>query len=493
MQKMVLTVMAVIVIAAAAASAGVIYSEDFPGDGTNINDTIPDVSATGEAWVAAPIFNQDGSVDPGPGSMTLAFTPQDGAIYTLNASLNGVTAPAADLDWLALGFAQGQSSTAGNYERFTGGNVLGQAWIIFRGDLGSGNLNKTHYAGTGNAADWTALTDLITDVDMRVVLDTTGGFGNWIATWYAKARAGSVYSQVGGPTVLPAMTIDSVGLAASNVDVSGTIGSFSLRDNQATVVYPKEGELIVPAPIDVNLEWVNDQLEPGDPNKIFVDVWFGTDPNKVTGPNNGTYNKVVDAAEEEVSHLAQSLDSGTYYWQIEYYIGDPALGDPCFVEGVVHSFEVSDDEIPTAQIHTENTMTWSDKEVQLSAAVTDDHMLNLLYGWTAEPNGIDDSDLNIEFIPDAATVSPEVKITNTSGSVVTVTLTLTADDGYYDPVSGSVEIDVYTDACDMTKNGMGTAVKQTDPNADCVTDIDDLILLAGEWLEIYLESGPVRK
>lgn len=231
MKKVLLTAMAIVAMTTVTSNASVIYSEDFSGGTGDIDGTSPDVSATGAAWVAAGVFNQDGSMDPGPGSMTLAFTPENGQIYTLDASFRGVTAPLNDLDWLALGFAQGQSATTDNNSRFTAGSsakVVGMAWMLFRGDLASGQLHKTHYAGTGNAADWTALTALTTDVDMRVVLDTTGGDGAWTSIWYAKAPVDSDYSQVGGPTVLPAMTIDSVGVASSGVDVSGTVESFSL-------------------------------------------------------------------------------------------------------------------------------------------------------------------------------------------------------------------------------------------------------------------------
>ena len=208
-------------------NAEVIYSEDFSGDSSDINGTTPDVSATGAAWVAAPIFNQDGSLNPNPGSMTLAFTPDNGLIYTLDASLRGVT---GDASWLALGFADGQSSKTSSSSRFVNADVLGIAWMLFRGDI-STYSNKTQYGGTlDNAADWTALTDLTTDVDMRIVLDTTGGTGNWAVTWYAKAPADIDYTQV-GTAVLPEVTINSVGLASSGSGVDGTIESFSLSDN----------------------------------------------------------------------------------------------------------------------------------------------------------------------------------------------------------------------------------------------------------------------
>ena len=224
MKKFVLTALAIVAMAAVTVNATVIYSDDFSGGTGDINGTTPDVSTTGAAWVSAPVFNQDGSLDSGPGSMTLALTPDNDFIYTLDASLRGVT---GDASWLALGFADGQSSKTSSSSRFVNADVLGIAWMLFRGDI-STYSNKTQYGGTlDNAADWTALTDLTTDVDMRVVLDTTGGTGNWAVTWYAKAPADIDYTQVGTAT-LPEMTINSVGLASSGENVDGTIESFSL-------------------------------------------------------------------------------------------------------------------------------------------------------------------------------------------------------------------------------------------------------------------------
>ena len=98
-------------------------------------------------WIVRPAASQ--------GSMTLPFTPVDGFIYTLDASFSGVT---GDTDWLAMGFAKGQSATSTTNDRFVGGNVIGSTWMLFRGATPAPlatNGNKIQ-RGLANAdpADW---------------------------------------------------------------------------------------------------------------------------------------------------------------------------------------------------------------------------------------------------------------------------------------------------------------------------------------------------
>jgi hypothetical protein len=74
-------------------------------------------------------------------------------------------------------------------------------------------------------------------IDLRIVLDTTGGTGAWTATWYAKLPADGSYSLVGATTTIPhaASNYTSVGIAASNTNsttgTGGTIESFSLTSS----------------------------------------------------------------------------------------------------------------------------------------------------------------------------------------------------------------------------------------------------------------------
>ena len=86
--------------------AQTIFSESFSGE-TALDGTTPEVTADGATWVASPNFNEDGSFAGSPGSATLAFVPVDGLVYTLEASITGISGTGA---WIALGFASGQSA-----------------------------------------------------------------------------------------------------------------------------------------------------------------------------------------------------------------------------------------------------------------------------------------------------------------------------------------------------------------------------------------------
>ena len=218
-----------------------IYSDNFDGTG-NINGLDPDVRPGGEMWTASPVFNADGSVDrptsSNQGSMTLPFAPSNGFIYTLDASFSGVT---GDTDWLAFGFANGQSGTSTINDRFVGITVTGATWMLFRGATPAPLTTNSNKIQRGLAAadpvDWldSTLGDLEGGaIDMRIVLDTTGGTGAWTATWYAKLPASGSYTLVGATTTVPhaASSFTSVGIAASSTHpttgTGGTIESFSL-------------------------------------------------------------------------------------------------------------------------------------------------------------------------------------------------------------------------------------------------------------------------
>ncbi len=230
-----------------------IYSDDFSGGTGNIGTLPPDVRPGGETWTASPIFNADGSVDrptsSNQGSMTLPFIPANGFVYTLDASFSGVT---GDTDWLALGFANGQSATSTTNDRFVGPAVTGATWMIFRGATPAPlttNSNKIQRGlAAADAADWldSTLGDLEGGaIDLRIVLDTTGGTGAWTATWYAKLPASGSYTLVGATTPVPhaASSYTSVGVAASSTHptsgTGGTVESFKL-----TALAPSATELI---------------------------------------------------------------------------------------------------------------------------------------------------------------------------------------------------------------------------------------------------------
>lgn len=211
---------------AVTAHADVLFSEDFGGTADDLNETAPDVRPGAETWVATPIFNQDGSLDPDAGSATLAFTPTDGKIYQLDVSLSGVS---GDQNWIALGFGTGQSAAPGTNNRFINGNLIGKVWMLFRGNTNGHQAflgNAT--SGTAVGSPWTALDTATGAIDMRIELDTTGGAGAWAATWFAKRPTDASYTEVRAKATLLDESINSVGIALARNLVDGMIESFSL-------------------------------------------------------------------------------------------------------------------------------------------------------------------------------------------------------------------------------------------------------------------------
>ena len=219
---------------------GLLFSQDFAGSSADLDTGIPDTTIGGTAWVASPNFNQDGSIDQGAagagaGSATLAFTPFNGLVYTLEASITGIS---GNGNWFALGFANGQSTGSSPNDRFITGNVVGTAWMLMKGDastsqnsafLGLGTFGGGNHGLTSNEA-WTVWTTENPggDIDLRIVLDTTGGPNTWTATWYAKRPADASYTEVRPTAPMLTESINAVGLALANAGVFGTIESFRL-------------------------------------------------------------------------------------------------------------------------------------------------------------------------------------------------------------------------------------------------------------------------
>lgn len=123
--------------------AQVIYSNSFSGGATTING-MPPTFASGFAgspnyaswnctYTNGPFTSLNGTVlasgaiGTNAGSVLLPFTPQNGAVYFLTAS---ITLPASSPNWVGLGFAQSDTQgTNPTGERFTDGNVKGGPWM----------------------------------------------------------------------------------------------------------------------------------------------------------------------------------------------------------------------------------------------------------------------------------------------------------------------------------------------------------------------------
>ncbi len=96
---------------------------------------------------------------------------------------------------------------------------------------------------------------------------------------------------------------------------------------------------------NVNLGWVN--LPPTTGTDVWVDVWFGTNPNAMT--------KVVDKGLNITAFTASAPVAGNYYWRLDSYLGGAPTGSP--TTGQVFNFIVIDsdnDGLPDAYelLHT---------------------------------------------------------------------------------------------------------------------------------------------
>lgn len=262
---------------------GILIQHDFAGPPSNLHGTAPDIAPGEETWIASPGFNADGSLDQSTGgSATLEFTPLHGERYTLDTTLVNVSGNA---NWIALGFANGQSAAAGSNERFITGNVVGAVWMLVRGDAGGGQnqafrgLDSGPNAGTTDGVAWMGPLSNASpggDIDMRILLDTTGGPGGWTATWLAKRPTDSVYHEVRSETLMLTETIDSIGLALANAGVTGTIQSFSLSVDvpgldmqEARTLSVEEDFTLTPGAM---LEM--DLFDPADHDRLQVTGWF---------------------------------------------------------------------------------------------------------------------------------------------------------------------------------------------------------------------------
>lgn len=218
---------------------GVILRESFSHTGA-LHQTLTGPSEAATSWVASPAFGGDGQLYADTtGTATLAFTPIHGRVYTLDASFENLQSEPGIDTWVGLGFASGQSVSSYIYglreNRFLEGQTTGRAWMLYRASgspldhqacLGTTGKN----GGIADAPGWTGWQeDPGGSVDLRVVLDTTGGEGQWSAQWLAKRPTDESYREVRPKSRLLNEEIHSIGIAVGKEGLSGRIRSFSLK------------------------------------------------------------------------------------------------------------------------------------------------------------------------------------------------------------------------------------------------------------------------
>ena len=179
------------------AFAAVIYSQTFTGGAVTLAGTT--TTTGGGTWTGAGanIINLDGNTTAGAGgAVSLAFTPQNGFVYDLTATIN-VTA--ANGSWLGVGFLENNDAYG-----FLGSPKTPTA-------LRTGGWQT--WAGPG--ANYTQ-----TSNDVLIRLDTTAS--QWTATFFQGGDLmGDTYTYTTNPT------ITRVGFVSEGTAV-GSVSAFQL-------------------------------------------------------------------------------------------------------------------------------------------------------------------------------------------------------------------------------------------------------------------------
>ena len=243
----------------------------------------------------------------------------------------------------------------------------------------------------------------------------------------------------------------------------------------------------------------------------FVDLWDGEIQHIINltelgtewchWPYTGTYTDGTKAPGHADSYSAlggsgnvhQGNACETTLWVWRQWTGDPpdtllpmyAMTDPLVIVGEV------DANIPDVDAGAD-MITWSGQAVQLDPNVVEkpgSDWTNLTYLWTAEP------DDGVVF-SNAGALAPTVTITKATDnpSVVTLTLEVNNEGRLEPPVTNSMKIDVYDDACQAAIDlGQTVVFDPTDFNEDCVTNFEDFAAMAVTWLDDYMLTEPVTK
>ena len=258
-----------------AAPAQVIYQDNFNRTG-DLNGSTPTVG--GNTWSSGD-WSTDGSAakpDAAGYMAILPFTPVQGNIYTLSASMNPIGVPDPS-DWFVLGFT-GRNATDNWF--------VGDQYSASAGARGSNSVHPDfYYNGPGLSRNLGNFTDGVAHV-YSITLDTTAGNpANWTVAYSVD------YTQVVAPTALGnAPTINYVGFG--NAATGGAIDNFSLT----VVAVPGSSPYARWATDNAggqaaNLDWDNDGVTNGVEFFMNAVPGFTANPglvgNTVTWPNGG--------------------------------------------------------------------------------------------------------------------------------------------------------------------------------------------------------------
>jgi len=143
-------------------------------------------------------------------------------------------------------------------------------------------------------------------------------------------------------------------------------------------------------------------------------------------------------------------------------------------------------------------ITWSGQAVLLDPNVVNNDTAEpqgtLTYLWTADAASVGDPNLDVA-ITDADQEVASVTITKTAptGDATVVTMTLAVSLEGKDPVTDTMTIDVYDDACVAAKAAGLAVIDPTDFDGNCITSFEDFAVMATTWFDDYTLTKPVAK
>ena len=357
-----------------------------------------------------------------------------------------VTMTVGRYGWGRLAIFDGGLVTAG----FTlMGLVNGQGGEIYLegGVLQTGDLTITDAGGTNNAT-WTIT---IKHGELRITGDITARIQEYIA-------AGKILlsNDLGTGWYL---------VYDYNITNPGDTTVKVIRDPLLRI--PFDDSLV--SRLTNQLQWtLPDPNDPVTPSIVTCDVYFGADPNILINP------KIVSKQTVESASVALQLGK-VYYWLIDVYDSQISTTTPYYRSSV---FTFNTAKVPPEVNAGGDIPTWwagEPRVVQLNGAVSHFHSLPVVHAWTvlSEPDP-----LNPANISNPTILNPTVTL-NAIGSY---TLQLEGTDGEL-TAADSMQIIMYSDACDHASHQPGFEWGLHDVNRDCQVNMLDLAELAAQWLE----------
>jgi|GEM_PF-863021 len=187
-------------------NAQIIYSNAFNGGASGINRFVPQVSTNDAGGISGPHWNslsnsatsflhQDGTVGTGMTTSLMPFTPENGYVYTLSASVTVPTMTAGK--WITMGFAEYNPllNTASD-PRFGSTQVSGNPWTYLTEGTGGCFFYPLRGTTTGNAN----LMPTAGTYTVQLKLDTTGS--SWKASEFVNGtQIGTTYTYSTNPDI----------------------------------------------------------------------------------------------------------------------------------------------------------------------------------------------------------------------------------------------------------------------------------------------------